>query len=227
MGHHRNVFSLKSLPLNRIASGSWGEIKIWDLDSGACLQTLNGHLSWVTGLVCLPNGNLVSCSEDETLKVWDLDGGECLQTLTGHSDSVECLVLLNNGHVASCSCDETIKIWNIEKGQCIKTLHGHTESIRRLEVLVNGELLSCSYDQTFKVWDLNKEGRCIKTLVGNEYDSFVNIRINRQNTALVSYSFDEGSIKIWDLNRLNCVDTIRFGKSIYSFICIPGPVDLT
>ena len=161
MGHHRNVFSLKSLPLNRIASGSWGEIKIWDLDSGACLQTLNGHLDSIDGLVCLPNGNLVSCSYDKTLNVWDLNSGECLQTLTGHSHYVLCLVLLNNGHVASGSRDNMIKIWNIEIGECIKTLHGHSLWVWRLEVNVNGELLSCSEDGTIKVWDLNKEGLCI------------------------------------------------------------------
>ena len=225
VGHQSNVFSLKSLPLNRIASGSEEEIKIWDLESGDCLQTLNGHLNLVNGLVCLLNGNLVSGSEDETLKVWDLNSGECLQTLTGHSDTVTCLVLLNNGHVASCSCDETIKIWNIEKGQCIKTLRGHSRWVSSLEVLVNGELLSCSYDQTFKVWDLNKEGRCIKTLVGNEYDSFVIIRINRQKTALVSCSYDEGSIKIWDLIRLNCVETIQVERNVFDFIWIPSPVN--
>ena len=197
------------------------------MESGDYLQTLNCHLDSISsGLVCLPNGNLVSGSKDKTLKVWDLNSGECLQTLTGHSRNVKCLVLLYNGHVASGSYDKTIKIWNIEKGQCIKTLQGHSGLVLILEVLVNDDLLSCSSDKTIKVWYLKKEGRCIKTLVETSGDRFVSFRINRQNTALVSCSY-EGTIKIWDLSRLNCVETIQVEKKIRDLICIPGPVDLT
>ena len=53
-------------------------------------------------------------------------------------------------------------------------------------MLVNGERISRSDDKTIKVWDLNKEGRCIKTLVAHTDDIIVSFRINRQNTALVS-----------------------------------------
>ena len=120
-GHQGVVFSLKSLPLNKIASGSYKDIKIWDMESGVCLQTLNGHLHWVVCLICLPNGHLVSGSRDRSRKVWDLDRGECIQTLTGHSGFIWCLVLLINGHVASGSENGTIKIWNMHNRQCINT----------------------------------------------------------------------------------------------------------
>ena len=53
------------------------------IESGECLQTLNGHSGGIYCLVYLPNGNLASCSNDATIKVWDLVRGECIQTLRG------------------------------------------------------------------------------------------------------------------------------------------------
>ena len=212
------VVSLKSLPLNRIAGGAFKMINIWDLNSGACLHTLIDNSYFVYNLICLSNGNLVSCSWEESteypIKVWDLDSGECLNTLTGHSSGIRCLALLNNDLVASGSDDKTIKIWNMHNRKLIKTLHGHLDCVMSLQMLVNGELISCSMERTIKVWDLYK-GRCIKTVVEHndmKHISIVMLRINKQNTTLVG-SANDGTIKAWDLNRLKCFDTIQVARN--------------
>ena len=206
LADHRNeVMCLMSLVPNRIASGSFGEIKIWDLESGRCMQTLYVHSDLINDLICLPNGNLVSCSWDKSLKMWDLDKGTCLKTMRGHSGYVYCLLLLKNGHVASGSADNTIKIWNVQSGECVKTLRGHTTNVKRLQLLGSCELISCSGDGTIKIWDLTEES-CIKTLVGHT-DFIMSIKINRQNNTLVSCSLD-GTIKAWNLKTGECVNTI-------------------
>ena len=205
-GHHDDVSSLKSMSLNRIASGSYKEIKIWDIESGECIQTLISHSSWINCLTFLPNGNIMSCSGDTTIKVWNLERGECVNTFTGHSSSVQSLLLLNNGQVASGSHDKTIKIWNMASGECVKTLQGHFSFVFRLQVTDSGELISCSADSTIRVWDLNKEGRCIKTLDGHS-SPVTSIRVNSQNSLLISCSIN-GTIKKWDFNTCHCVDTI-------------------
>ena len=38
----------------------------------------------------LPDGRVVSGSDDKTLKVWGVATGECVATLKGHSDFVRC-----------------------------------------------------------------------------------------------------------------------------------------
>ena len=45
-------------------------IKLWDLPSGQLIQTLVGHDSIVHQLAILPNGQLMSCSSDNTIKTW-------------------------------------------------------------------------------------------------------------------------------------------------------------
>jgi len=50
---------------------------------GPLLQTLVGHGTWVRSVAVLPDGRVVSASEDRTLKVWDVNSGHELQTLKG------------------------------------------------------------------------------------------------------------------------------------------------
>ena len=71
----------------KVASGSFDKtVKLWDVTSGECLQTLEGHSSDVYSVSFSPDGTKVaSGSDDKTVKLWDVTSGECLQTLEGHS----------------------------------------------------------------------------------------------------------------------------------------------
>jgi WD40 repeat protein len=49
----------------------------------ACLQTLEGHSSWVQSVAFSHDPAwLASASDDRTVKIWDASSGECLQTLS-------------------------------------------------------------------------------------------------------------------------------------------------
>ena len=64
-------------------------MKLWDVTSGECLQTLEGHSECVFSVSFSPDGTKVaSGSDDKTVKLWDVTSGECLQTLEGHSSTV-------------------------------------------------------------------------------------------------------------------------------------------
>jgi WD40 repeat protein len=59
-------------------------LRIWDLDTGACLRVLEGHLNSVESVVVSRNGRrAISASTDGTLRTWDLDTGACPATWCG------------------------------------------------------------------------------------------------------------------------------------------------
>jgi len=100
----------------KIISGSLDRtIKLWDLNTGDCLSTLDwmsseGH----TGVVrCLQTDawRIVSAADDKTIKVWSLDSGQRLVTLRSHSDGVTCLQF-NDFFIVSGSYDKTVKLWD-------------------------------------------------------------------------------------------------------------------
>ena len=74
----------------RAVSGSADRtLKVWDLEQGALLATLEGHGAGVRAVAVTPDGRrAVSGSYDRTLKVWDLEQGALLATLEGHGAGV-------------------------------------------------------------------------------------------------------------------------------------------
>jgi WD40 repeat protein len=57
-----------------VSSSDDKTLKVWDLETGRALRTLEGHSNWVRGVAVTSDGQrAVSASYDHTLKVWDLE----------------------------------------------------------------------------------------------------------------------------------------------------------
>ena len=54
-----------------MSGGGGGDkaLKVWNVNTGVCERTLEGHSGWVNCLVQLADGRVVS-GGDKTLKVW-------------------------------------------------------------------------------------------------------------------------------------------------------------
>jgi len=122
----------------RAVSASWDNtLKVWDLDAGRALRTLEGHSDNVHGVAVTPDGKrAVSASWDHTLKLWDLDTGRALRTLEGHSSVVYGVAVTPDGKRAvSASWDNTLKVWDLDTGELIATFHcdapAHCLRVRR------------------------------------------------------------------------------------------------
>jgi WD40 repeat protein len=77
-------------------------IKIWDLYTGLCVNTLRGHTNYIKDIVVVGSDGreemtttmIVSASKDRTIKVWNTKVEQCLSTLRGHSGLVNCLLVI-------------------------------------------------------------------------------------------------------------------------------------
>ena len=147
-----------------------GTLRLWDLESGQRLRTLEGHTREVSAVAVTPDGRrAVSASEDQTLRLWDLGSGQTLRTLEGHTNWVSAVVVTLDGHRAvSASYDETLRLWDLESGQTLRTLEGHTNWVSAVAVTPNGHrAVSTSGDQTLRLWDL-ESGEEITTFTGDD-----------------------------------------------------------
>lgn len=153
-GHTNGVMCLQ-FDDNILATGSYDStIKIWNIDSGECIQTLRGHTSGIRAIQ-FDNNKLISGSLDQTLKVWNWRTGECMSTYRGHTAGVIGLNFEGN-ILASGSVDHTIKIWNFHDKStfCLK---GHTDWVNAVKVdSASRTVFSASDDCTVRLWDLDK-----------------------------------------------------------------------
>jgi WD40 repeat protein len=98
-------------------------VRIFDLVTCECVQTLAGHTKSVRVLAVLSDGKLVSGSWDGMVRVWDKDAHS--SALVGHTDWVYALAVLPDGKLVSGSWDKTVRVWDVASGACLFTLAGH------------------------------------------------------------------------------------------------------
>ena len=56
-------------------------MKLWNVQSGDCVRTLEGHSHFVRSVAWSGDGlTLASGSYDETVKLWDVQSGDCIAT---------------------------------------------------------------------------------------------------------------------------------------------------
>ena len=69
----------------RIVSDSYlysgGSLKVWDPTTGQCLQTLDGHTSFICCVSAFPDGRVISGSSDGIIKLWNPNTGKCIKTI--------------------------------------------------------------------------------------------------------------------------------------------------
>jgi WD40 repeat protein len=142
-------------------------VKLWDLRSGDCLRTLDGHADGVYSLAFRGDDQVASGSRDTTIRLWDLTSGATLRVLTGHSYHVHSLAWSHDRRrLLSSSMD--IRLWDADTGRCLRTLDGHTMVIRSVAWSPDGTLaLSASHDGTARLWDVDT-GRCLRVFDGHE-----------------------------------------------------------
>ncbi|KAK4280575.1 hypothetical protein QN277_012187 [Acacia crassicarpa] len=170
-------------------------------DGLSVVTKLHQHKKIVTGIT-LPIGSdkLFSCSTDGTLRMWDCHTGQCVN-LINLGDEARCLTSMGSWVFAGMR--SAIKAWNIQTGAEI-TLDGPKGHVLSMSVC-NDTLFAGAMDGVIYVWRLSSEGnfpfKPLGTLTG--HTKAVVCLTGGPGDKLYSGSVDH-SIKVWDLNTLQC-----------------------
>ena len=131
--------------------------KLWDIQSGKCIQTFGGHDSDVNAVKFFPNGlDFATGSDDASCRLFDIRADRMLQQYS--SDTLLCGVtsisFSFNGRLLFAGYDDfNCYVWDTLKGTIVAQLSGHENRIGDLGVSPDGfALCTASWDHTLRVW---------------------------------------------------------------------------
>ena len=117
--HENAVIDLTSLGNNKLVSGAFKDIKIWDLYTGTLIKTLtkadepDAHTNWIKSLATIDENHIVSGSDDHTIKIWNVNNGGCVKTYTAET-YIKSIIVLKDRKIVASQGNNTIIIWDID-----------------------------------------------------------------------------------------------------------------
>ena len=221
-GKVTGVLSLSFSPDGRTltSGGAWGvhekhTIFVWDVATGARLDSRQGHTGHLREAAFSPNGRLLAGAgeNDDTLRLWDVATGTLQHTLEAHTDRVQSVAFSSDGRtLASAGKDNTIRLWDAATGTLRHTLLGHAANrwysysnpsggSRAFTASVafgqdDRTLASGGEDRTIRLWDATT-GTLLQVLQGHAA-GIISLVFSPDGRTLASGSLD-GTILLWDV----------------------------
>lgn len=148
-GHKDAVSSCAVSAQGLVISGSYDRtVKLWNLNTGDLLKTIEAHSDRVNAVALSADGqSFASACENGSIKVWKLGKGKVKESLrlNAHNAAVTCLQFSLNGQLLiTGSEDKTVKFWNLKTGELVKTLIGYSAHLMDLALSADGDYFASS-----------------------------------------------------------------------------------
>jgi len=145
-------------------------LRLWELATGRCVRTFEGHTGSAKSVAISPDGrwglsgskmpfHVFSEPGHKTVRLLELATGRCVRTFEGHTEAVNSVAISPDGRWGlSGSDDKTLRLWELATGKCVRTFEGHTDDVFSVAISPDGRwALSGSYDKTLRLWELDWE----------------------------------------------------------------------
>jgi WD40 repeat protein len=221
-GHTRGINCLAFTPSVQnqppiLASGSRGEIKLWDLNKGELICTLgerpwskSGLVDEINALAFAPDGQtLVSGGADSTIKIWHVGARDLIDILHKHNGMVRCVGCTPNQRmVLTGGDDRRILYWDLRLRQVSSALSLDDTAAHALALSLDGETLVTGSYRKIKVWRLQGEETKLKHSLSAHSHIVSCLRLSQDGKILISGSRDQ-TIKVWNLQTGELLRTLK------------------
>jgi WD40 repeat protein len=189
-----------------LASGSYQEVKVWDVEKGTLKQTVTGFADRVVAIHFSADGKYFAtgggaATEDGEVKIFDAAAAKPLIDIKpSHSDTVFGVCFSpDSTKLATSGADKFVKVWEVPSGKFLKSFEGHTHHVLDVGWKPDGKFLaSGGADNNVKVWDYEK-GEQARTITAHQKQITRLVFVGKTNTFLTA-SGDQ-SVKLWNVDN--------------------------
>jgi WD40 repeat protein/serine/threonine protein kinase len=195
-------------------SGNWDHtLRLWELASGHCVRTFEGHTDDVTSVAFSADGRwALSGGWDKTLRLWEVHSGRCVRTFEGHREWVTSVAFSADGRWALSGgggvlgIDNALRLWEVASGRLVRTFEGHTKCVNSVVLSADGRwALSGGWDKTLRLWAL-ASGRCARTFEGHT-SIVASVALSADGRWALSGSGN--TLRVWEVASGRCVRTFE------------------
>lgn len=191
VGNEEAITDIKISPTNILAASKKGNVGVYDIESGAFINLIEGHQYNVNSIALYEDDKVVSAGEDYSIKIREIETGDMLLDIKNAHDDIITKVLVFENYLISASLDGTIKVRNILDGKLIKILDAHKGGVTSM-VLDEDNLISTSQDKTLIAWSMKDFTKI--SVMDKHTAAVVDVMIT--DDYVISTSEDK-TIKVW------------------------------
>ncbi len=182
-------------------SNFYGQVSLWDVETGRHLHTFEGHQEWVNTVAFDPSGRfLASGGIDTQVRIWDLQERELVRILTGHTARVWSLAFSPDGELlVSGGAEENIHIWDFANGKLLRVIRHPAKGMINVTFHPNGRWIAscCEQDPNINLWDVHT-GELVASLASRS-NGPTSISFHPEGSLLVNGGRD-GSVELWQIS---------------------------
>ena len=146
---------------NMLVSGSWdATAKIWNLETGALVKTLEGHSHAVSVAISSSN-EIFTGSQDGMLHLWT-DAGVKTKSIKAHDNIIRCIVELPGVGLLTCSNDQSSKLWSLDLDD-LAVNNDHSSFVFALAAFPGEEINFVTGGEDFKIL-IYEGGKVVKEI---------------------------------------------------------------
>ena len=238
-GHRMDIRALSlSSDDKMLATASSGSLKIWDIQTQACLRTLDCGYA----LCCkfLPSDKVVVVGTKQgELELYDISSSDLLERIQAHGGSIWSLAIQPDGNVlVSGSADSSVKFWKFHIVQ--EEIAGTRRSLSRLSLAhvrslkLNDDVLSICFSPDGRLLAVSTLDNTVKVYFVDSLKLFLNLYGHKLPVLNMSIAADskliatcsaDKNIRLWGLDFGDCHKAL-FGHtdSILQVSFIPHPL---
>jgi WD40 repeat protein len=189
-----------------LATGSFQELVLWDVETGAIKKRVTGFADRVVAIAYSPFGKLIATgggapTEDGEIKLFEAATGRPVADVKGgHSDTVFGVAFSPDGRLlATAAADKFVKVFDVPGGKFVKSFEGHTHHVMDVGWTPDGKkLVSGGADNVVKVWDYEK-GEKVRDIQGHQKQVTRLVFVGRVPQFLTASG--DASVRLWNADN--------------------------